>query len=482
MLTLLAHLNGLNGQFLLWDDDSHVTRNPVIRALTCDNLRAMFTEPLARLYVPVTWLSLAVDYRVWGRDPFGYHLTNLALHLAGTMLVFFFVRRLTNQPAVALLTAALFGVHPLRVESVAWVTERKDVLFACLYLASLLAYCRWVTGRRQGYWWCFGFFVAAVLSKATAVTLPVMLLVFDALVYRRRAWVEKVPFLAVSLIVGLATVVAQVSGAGETLASVETIPVWARAGLVGYCALFYVGKFFWPAHLSAIYPTFDEFGWTPWHATGWLLLFLAVTAGLATQRRRWPVVWLGWLFYLVALLPTIGLAPVGIHVVADRYAYLALLGIMLAVSALVAPLVRVSLWVVLVGVLAVLTTQRTAVWGNTGTLFESVLVENPESLPAHINLSVWYRRLGWYDEAIVHGRIVVALAPWNPRSYRVLGRALAAAGRYREAIAVLSVPGRHHVNDPGVWAILGECYTAMGDRGNAALAHHRAGNSGALGD
>ena len=154
---------------------------------------------------------------------------------------------------------------------------------------------------------------------------------------------------------------------------------------------------------------------------------MVVTAGLALQRRRFPAVWLGWLFYLVALLPTIGLAPVGIHVVADRYAYLALLGIMLAVSAMVVPLVRASLLVALVSVLAVLTGQRTAVWANTGTLFESVLVENPESLPAHINLSVWYRQLGWHEEAIAHGRAVVALAPHNPRSYRVLERALQAA-------------------------------------------------------
>ena len=425
LLTLLSHLNGLNGQFLLWDDDTHVTQNPVIRALTLDNLQTMFTEPVARLYVPLTWVSLAVDYRVWGRDPFGYHLTNLVLHLTATALVFFFVRRLTNGP-VALLTAALFGVHPLRVESVAWVTERKDVLFACFYLASLLAYDRWAR-QGQNWWGCFGLFVAAALAKATAVTLPVMLLVLDALVYRRRAWAEKVPFFAVSLLIGAVTLAAQAGGPGETVAGLDAIPLWARAGLVGYCALFYVGKFFWPAHLSAVYPTFDELGWTPWIAAGWLLVVVAVTVGLAAQRRRWPVVWLGWVFYLVALAPTIGLVPVGIHVVADRYAYLALLGIMVAVSAVVVPLARMSLLVGLVGVLGVLTMQRTAVWRDTGTLFESVLAENPDSLPAHINLSVWYRQRGRHEEAIAHAQAVVRLAPRNPRSHRLLERALAAA-------------------------------------------------------
>ncbi len=470
LLTLLAHGGGLGGDFLLWDDNTHVTQNPVIRALTWDNLRTMFTEPIAKLYVPLTWLSLAVDYQLWGRNPFGYHLTNLLLHSTTTALVFFFVRRITRQSAVALFTAALFGVHPLRVESVAWVTERKDVLFAVFYLASLLAY----GPRRRRWWWSFGLFIAAALAKSAAVTLPVMLLILDALVYQRRAWMEKIPFFAVSLLVGVMTLVAQMSGDGETVATTTVIPLWARAGLVGYCALFYVGKFFWPAHLSAIYPTFDEFGWTPWTAAGWLVGLVAVTGLAWSWRKRAPMVWWGWVFYLVALAPTIGLLPVGIHVVADRYAYLALLGIMLAVGAVVAPMVRTWLWLGLVAVLVVLSAERTTVWATTETLFQSVLAENPHSLPAHINLAVWYSGQGRHEEAIAHGQQVVALAPNNARSYRVLGRALAAAGRQQEAIAVLSVPLQHGVDDPVVWSVLADCYEAIGDHTSAAQARSRA--------
>src|SRR5580692_1395514 len=207
VLTLLAHVRALQGKFVEWDDTSHITRNAAIRSLSFENLRVMFTKPTAKLYCPLTWLSYAVDYRIWNQDPFGYHLTNLLLHLANTLLVLILVRmilrnRLEHATMTALLTAAIFGIHPLRVESVAWVTERKDVLFAFFYLCALIAYSRWLdTHKQRNYWACFGFFVASVLSKSTAVTLPLVLLLLDHFLARRKAWAEKLPFFAVSLII-----------------------------------------------------------------------------------------------------------------------------------------------------------------------------------------------------------------------------------------------------------------------------------------
>jgi len=159
----------------------------------------MFAHPIAKLYCPLTWLSFAIDYQIWGRAPFGYHLTNLLLHLANTLLVLVFVREILRDRyqyavAAALLTAAIFGVHPLRVESVAWATERKDVLFAFFYLCALLAYWRWLGNhKRRTYWICFGLFIASALSKSTAVTFPLVLLVIDHWLARRKAWGEKAP-------------------------------------------------------------------------------------------------------------------------------------------------------------------------------------------------------------------------------------------------------------------------------------------------
>src|SRR5271169_2279404 len=250
-LTFAAHFRALEGQFVEWDDTNHITRNATIRALTLDNLGLMFAHPIAKLYCPLTWLSFAVDYQIWGRAPFGYHLTNLLLHLANTMLVLVLVREILRDrfqyaTAVALLTAAIFGVHPLRVESVAWATERKDVLFTFFYLCALLVYLRWVdTHKPRDYWTCFGLFVASVLAKSTAVTFPLVLVLVDHFFANRKAWGEKVPFFAVSLIITAVTFASQAGGAGETVAGPETIPLWARAGLVGYCSLFYIRKFFW---------------------------------------------------------------------------------------------------------------------------------------------------------------------------------------------------------------------------------------------
>ncbi len=348
ILTVAAHVHGLRGQFVEWDDTSHITRNLAIRSLSFQNLRVMFTQPTAKLYCPLTWLSFAIDYQIWGHDPFGYHLTNLLLHIANTLLVLLLVwkvlrGRYAYALTTALLTAVMFGVHPLHVESVAWATERKDVLFVFFYLLGLLSYFRWLDSRKLAdYGICFGCFVASVLSKSTAVTFPVVLLLIDLFVAKRKAWGEKVPFFAVSLIIAGITFVCQAGGLGETVATPEIIPLWARAGLVGYCSLFYVRKFFWPVHLSAVYPSFDEMHWNILLCIEYMVAFALVTALVFAARRRWPALWPSWLFYIIALSPTIGLVPVGIHVVADRYSHLAILGLMLPVSMVIAQAARAA--------------------------------------------------------------------------------------------------------------------------------------------
>lgn len=479
LLTLSAHLGGLQGQFVEWDDTTHITQNPAIRALTPENLWVMFTQPIAKLYIPLTWLSFALDYQIWGRDPFGYHFTNLVLHLANTALVIVLAHtllrdRLRHSAPAALLAGAVFGVHPLRVESVAWATERKDVLFALFFLLALIAYLYWLRrGQRRLYWWAFALFVASALSKPAAVTLPGVLLLVDFFWAKRNALREKIPFFVVSILIGMATFVAQASGEGQTVATTGAIPVWARAGLVGYCSLFYVQKFVWPLRLSAIYPTFDEMGWTPWVAIGWLLALALVTAVIVALRRRAPLLLASWLFYLVTLSPTIGLVPVGIHVVADRFSYMPLLGLALplgiglALAARRARVLTACFILLLLSGWALQTARRTAVWANTETLFHSVLREYPNCLPAHVNLTVWYTSQKRFDEAIAHGQRAVQIAPEGLRGRKNLAYALINAGRHRQAIRVLRVPVERGVDDPDVWRALLECFQTVGDEKNA---------------
>jgi hypothetical protein len=488
LLTIAAHARGLQGQFLEWDDYGHITQNPAIRSLSPANLWVMFTQPAAKLYVPLTWLSFAIDYQVWGHNPFGYHLTNLLLHGANTVLVLLLAFQLLRgrfehaQPA-AVLTAAIFGVHPLRVESVAWVTERKDLLFAFFYLLAILVYLRWVTrGNRRDYWTCLLLFIGSALAKSTAVTLPLVLVLLDVFWKRRLALWEKFPFFAVSLIIGAATFVAQAGGNGETVVGTGAIPLWARLGLVGYCTLFHVGKFFWPLHLSAVYPSFEDFGWTPLHAVGYLLAFVMLLAVAFALHRRAPVVLPSWLFYLITLSPTIGLVPVGVHVVADRFTYVPLIGLALPFSVGIVilannwrqaePILVVTVTTLLVA-LAVLSAKRSMVWTNTETLFQNALVEDPACYPALVNLTVYYTGTKQLDEAIASGTRAVAVAPNGLVGRRSLAEALVQAKRYREAIKALQPAIDHGIDDRAVWQTLNECFTALGDEKNAKLAETR---------
>ncbi len=487
ILTVAAHVYGLRGQFVEWDDTNHITTNLAIRSLSANNLRMMFTQPTAKLYCPLTWLSFAIDYQIWGHDPFGYHLTNLLLHVANTLLVLILVREVLRGRSAyalttALLTAVMFGVHPLHVESVAWATERKDVLFVFFYLLGLISYFRWVESHKRVYYGiCFGLFVASTLSKSTAVTFPAVLLLIDYFLAKRKAWGEKIPFFAVSLIIAGVTFACQAGGIGETVAAPETIPLWARAGLVGYCSLFYVRKFLWPTHLSAVYPVFDDMHWSVLSSLEYLAAFVLVTALVFAARRRWPVLWPSWLFYIITLSPTIGLMPVGIHVVADRYAHLALLGLMLPVSAAIAQAAGsargVGARIVLGGAIAavfaaltVLAARRTEVWFNSETLFLNALQEDPDCLPAHINLTVWYTRLKEFDRAIQHGQRAVELAPDGIPGRKNLAYAYINQGNRREAIRVLRPLAQHSVEDPDVWRALADCFEALGDTNNAELA------------
>ena len=488
LLTIAAHARGLQGQFLEWDDYSHITQNPVIRSLSPTNLWRMFTEPAAKLYVPLTWVSLAIDYQMWGHIPFGYHLTNLLLHVANTMLVLLLAFRLLQgrfqyaQPA-AVLTAAIFGVHPLRVESVAWVTERKDLLFAFFYLLATLVYLRWaVRGNRRDYWGCFLLFVCSALAKSTAVTLPLVLVLLDIFWKRRVAMWEKIPFFAVSLIIGAATFVAQASGKGETVLGTEVVPPWARLGLVGYCTQFHVRKFFWPLHLSAVYPSFEDFGWTPLQAICYVLAFAVLLAAAFTLRRRAPIVLPAWLFYLITLSPTIGLIPVGVHVVADRFTYVPLIGLALPLS--VGLVTAANTWsrarpiivaviISLVVALVILSVNRSAVWTNTETLFHNALAEDPNCYPALVNLTTYYTSTKQLDEAIDYGTRAVTFAPNGLVGRKSLAAALVQARRYREAIKTLQPAIDHGIDDHAVWQTLNECFTALGDEKNARLAETR---------
>jgi tetratricopeptide (TPR) repeat protein len=234
--------------------------------------------------------------------------------------------------------------------------------------------------------------------------------------------------------------------------------------------------------LSAIYPTFEDFGWTPLHAVGYLLAFVILLAVVFALRKRAPIVLPSWLFYLITLSPTIGLIPVGAHVVADRFTYVPLIGLALPLS--VGVVAMANNWrqaqpilcatvAALVVALTILSAQRSAVWTNTETLFLNTLAEDPGCYPALVNLTAYYTHTKQLDEAIAYGTRAVVVAPNGLVGRQSLANAFMKATRYREAIKTLQPAIDHGIDDRAVWRTLQECFTALGDEKNARLAETR---------
>lgn len=318
VITFVAFLPALGNGFVAWDDDRNFLDNPHYRGLGPAQLAWMVSH-LDAHYVPLTWLTLGLDYVLWGMNPAGYHLTSLVLHAANAVLVYAGARRLiaaalpgTSSGALALgsaVAALLFAVHPLRVESVAWATERRDVLCGLFYLLTVLAYLRYcASASRRWYRLSLAFLAAALLSKAMAVTLPVVLLLLDGYPLRRRAWREKLPFFALSLAAGAVALVAQrVAGATSTVAFLGPLE---RVAIACYSLAFYLWKTLVPRHLSPIYELparVDAFA--PSYVAS-ALAVLALSALAIALRRRWPAFTVVWASYVVTVLrPRPGRTP-----------------------------------------------------------------------------------------------------------------------------------------------------------------------------
>lgn len=334
----------LSGEFVNWDDDANLLENPSYRGLSPAHLRWMFTTTHMGNYQPMTWLSFGLDHAIWGMNAGGYHFTNLMLHLASTLLFYYFLLLLLDRPAPgrpparwpAAIGALFFALHPLRVESVAWATERKGVLCVFFLMISLVAYLRMDREERQGRsglrWLALSaaMFAASLFSKILGILLPVALLAIDVYPLKRfvpgrrqKILMEKIPYFAASLLAGLATIHA-VDLAGVARSAQEVNPV-ARVEEAAYGLCFYMWKTALPFGLSPLYPAPREFN--PWRV-GFLVSICVVAALLPAGivlRRRFPAATTALFCYAVLLLPVLRLNFDAPQLVADRYAYIACL-------------------------------------------------------------------------------------------------------------------------------------------------------------
>src|SRR6266704_441221 len=472
--TFAAFLPALQNQFVSWDDAENFLDNPHYRGLAWTHLRWMWTTHLGH-YIPLTWMTLGLDYLLWGMNPVGYHLTSLLLHAANAVGFFFVVRRLLTQAlsspserghALAVsagFAALLFAIHPLRVESVVWVTERRDVLSGLFYLLAILVYlraCEQGASGRGWYWLSVAVFVCALLSKSMVVNLPVVLLILDVYPLRRlggfvgwwsdparRIYVEKIPFVLLAAAASAIALWAQLSH--DTMVSVVQLSALGRLAVSVYGVSFYLWKTVAPVNLSPLYelpPTVN-----PW-APPFLLsygLVLAITAIVLALRRRVPGLPAAWVAYIVVLLPVLGIFQSGPQIAADRYTYLAGLGWAILAGAGLLSCWRSSrrsktgtpaTWLlagialcVVVG-LGVLTWNQVHVWHDSEKLWSHAVAIDPRSPVGQYSRGLVLAQQGKLTEAMEHYQTALRLNPDYADAHNNVGAVLAEQGRLAEAI------------------------------------------------
>src|SRR5947199_123324 len=467
LFTLAAFLPTLQNQFVAWDDDKNFLDNPRYRGLGWAHLRWMFTAFHQGHYIPLTWVTFGMDHRLWGMKPVGYHLTNLLLHAANAVVFFFVVRRILTRAlpspserghalAVSAGFAALvFAIHPLRVESVAWVTERRDVLSGLFYLVTILVYLRACEGEERGrrwYWLAVATFVLALLSKSMVVNLPIVLLILDVYPLRRlggaigwwseparRVYVEKIPFVLLAAAASAIAVMAQSSV--HAAASLAQLSVPCRLVVSAYGLGFYLWKMVVPVNVSPLCElprTMDPVA--PPFILSYALV-LAITAIVLALRRPVPGLPAAWVAYVVVLLPVLGILQSGPQIAADRYTYLAGLGwASLAGAGLLStwrrwpPFVLTGLAVVLLSGLGTLTWNQVEVWHDSEKLWTHALAIDPKTSMAQFGLGRVLADQGKPAEAIEHYRQALNIKPDYGAAHYNWGVVLGQQGKRAEAI------------------------------------------------
>ena len=511
-------------EFVSFDDNIYVTENEhVLQGLTVDGLQWAFTTTKAEFWHPLTWLSLMADAELYGMKAGGYHVTNLILHLLSTLLLFWLMHRMTGAVWPSAFVAALFALHPLHVESVAWIAERKDVLSAFFWMLTLCLYVYYTEkpGLKR-YLPVLLSFACGLMSKSMLVTLPVIMVLLDywplgrirqqALAPRvapveinhlagknrkplnskpqRKAapavieenaaagssgsfpwWQlkEKIPFFVLSLVFGLVTLYAQKK------MSVAAMPSDSRVAnaLVSY--LTYLEKFFWPQDLAVFYPFAEHL--PAWKVIMAFLIMTMISVAVIVMIKRIPFLFAGWFWYIITLLPVIGLIPVGKHALADRYTYLSVIGIsimlawgipLLVQSAALRKKVLLPAGFICVAVLGFLAWRQCAYWTNSVTLYERALAVTTGNDLAHYNLANALVKQGKRPEAARHYQDAVRINPQHYDAYCNLGVSLAAEGKYREAMAQYLAAIKINPDEESAYLNMGVALAALGRDDEAA--------------
>ncbi|GAM10568.1 transmembrane and TPR repeat-containing protein 4 [Geobacter sp. OR-1] len=439
--------------FLLFDDDAYLTENTHIQAgLTWDGIKWAFTTFYAANWHPLTWLSHMLDIQILGMNPGGHHLVNVALHCANTILLLLLLSRITGTFWRSFIVAALFALHPLHVESVAWIAERKDLLSTLTGLVTLHLYATYTkTGAKKTYCLMLLSYSLSLMAKPMLVTLPVLMLILDYWPLRRimpgsdqqkaalgQLLIEKVPLLLLAIASSVTTILAQHEG--EAISSLGNSPMPGRVANALVSSTTYLGKMLLPLNLSVFYPFPDSIPLLKSSAAAAIILVISVICVMA--RRRYPYLLSGWLWYLLSMLPVIGIVRVGLQAMADRYTYLPLTGIFIMIvwfsgdhaTGQLRIRFMAGITAATLLLLSVTTMRQAAYWKNSYTLFEHALRLNPVNSYALLVLGKAYYKDNRFPEAIEILGKAERLTPNLPKLNYLTGSAMHKLGRVEEAI------------------------------------------------
>lgn len=493
LVTVAAYWPVLQNSFIDFDDDDYVTVNMAVRqGLTLKGVIWAFSTFHAGNWHPLTWLSHMLDVELFGLNPLGHHAGNLLFHTLNSVLLCALLYRLTGFIGRSMIVALLFAIHPLHVESVAWVAERKDVLSTFFWLLTMLAYVGYV--RKPGlnrYLPVAVLFALGLLAKQMLVTLPLVLLLMDywplnRFSFRRRKnelpilvgegkhsvkliLAEKIPLIVMSAAASL--VILRAHASAKALFHVDGGSILLHSGNAFLSYVKYIRNMFWPVDLALFYP-FEPSAITALKVAGAVALLVVITGFVTTQGRNRPYLIFGWFWYLITLLPVIGFVRVGGQALADRYTYIPLIGLFLIVVWSGAELAgrwqyglkaATGAATIVVVTLSVLTVTQISYWRNSYDLFSHALAVVEGNWLAHNNMGILLSQNNRNDEAIFHFQESVRLNPRGAVGFRNLGNAYQMAGKTPEAIAAYREAVAINPNDVESHYKLGFAYLLSGN-------------------
>ena len=447
----------LKGEFINYDDPAYVSSNiDVQHGFTLESVKWAFTTGHASNWHPLTWLSHTLDYSLYGDHPWGHHLTNLIFHATNAILLFLLLNAMTGAMWRSAVVAVLFALHPLRVESVAWISERKDVLSTFFFMLTLWTYLRYVQRKTLNpqlstinYTLSLLFFTLGLLSKPMLVTLPCVLLLLDLWPLNRlklftlhsslSTVFEKIPFLLLALASSVITFLVQRKGGA--VSALDSLSISARFENAFVAYIRYLAKTFWPAKLSVLYPHPGH--WPMWQVIGAIIILLLITAAAVWRLRQQPYIFVGWFWFVGILIPAIGIIQVGIQSMADRYSYVPIIGVFIIAVWGLADILTPKPWgkkfltgiaAVAVIICCILTPIQVSYWHDSESIFLHAVAVTDKNYLAYNNLGFFFSNKGKIKEAIEFYKESLKIEPNYEDALNNMGYALAALGQYQEAI------------------------------------------------